>query len=84
MWWNYGWNYMKFHPNSTHNSTYVIPLIYSVLGMWRWKSGITFQKYFSGKYSRKYVKICEKVVIPLQKRQICESFQFRITQSDSP
>ena len=24
------------------------------------------KKYFSGKYSRKYVKICEKVVIPAQ------------------
>ena len=21
LWWNYGWNYMKFHPNSTRNST---------------------------------------------------------------
>ena len=66
-----GWNYMKFHPNSTHNSTYVIPLIYSVLGIWRWKGGITFQKnIFSGKYSRKYVKICEKVVIQVQNYEI--------------
>ena len=44
LWVELGWNYMKFHPNSTPNSTYVILLIYSALDMWRWKGGITFQK----------------------------------------
>ncbi|MDD6536059.1 MAG: hypothetical protein PUF36_03795 [Prevotella sp.] len=46
----YGWNYMKFHPYSTHNSTLDKPLIIRAVTMRRWKGGITNnKKYFSGK-----------------------------------
>ena len=42
-----GWNYMKFHPNSTHNSTMYKPLIIRVVTPPRWKGGITNdKKYF--------------------------------------
>ena len=41
---------MKFHPNSTPNSTLDKPLIIRVVTMRRWKGGITNnKKYFSGK-----------------------------------
>ena len=44
-----GWNYMKFHPNSTLNSTLDKLLIIRVVTMRRWKGGITNDKiYFSG------------------------------------
>ncbi|MDD6511067.1 MAG: hypothetical protein PUF52_07675 [Prevotella sp.] len=50
LWWNYGWNYMKFHPNSTHNSTTFKHLIFKTITAPRWKGGITNdKKYFSGK-----------------------------------
>ena len=50
LWVEYGWNYMKFHPNSTCNSTMDKPLIIRVVTMRRWKGGITNnKKYFSGK-----------------------------------
>ncbi|MDD6511303.1 MAG: hypothetical protein PUF52_08885, partial [Prevotella sp.] len=50
LWVEYGWNYMKFHPNSTCNSTLDKPLIIRVVTMRRWKGGITNdKKYFSGK-----------------------------------
>ena len=39
-----GWNYMKFHPNSTHNSTILIFLIIKTIATPRWKGGITFRK----------------------------------------
>ena len=41
LWWNYGWNYMKFHPNSTRNSTTYKYLIICALTTTRWKGGIT-------------------------------------------
>ena len=42
------WNYMKFHPNSTPNSTINNPLIIKMITTLRWKSGITNdKKYFS-------------------------------------
>ena len=42
--WNYGWNYMKFHPNSTSCK----PLIIKVVTSPRWNGGITNDKiYFS-------------------------------------
>ena len=45
-----GWNYMKFHPNSTTNSTPSKPLIIKAVTVLRWKSGIrNHKKYFSGK-----------------------------------
>ena len=45
-----GWNYMKFHPNSTHNSTINNQLIIKMITALRWKSGITNdKKYFSKK-----------------------------------
>ena len=40
-----GWNYMKFHPNSTPNSTLPNVLILKVITFRRWKSGITFRKF---------------------------------------
>ena len=40
-----GWNYMKFHPNSTHNSTLSNVLILKVITSRRWKGGITFHKF---------------------------------------
>ena len=50
LWWNYGWNYMKFHPNSTRNSTTFKHLIIKAIATPRWKGGITNdKKYFSGK-----------------------------------
>ncbi|MDY4751744.1 MAG: hypothetical protein SPD44_03350, partial [Prevotella sp.] len=50
-----GWNYMKFHPNSTTNSTLSKPLIIKAVTVLRWKSGIrNHKKYFSGKESKKY------------------------------
>ena len=50
LWWNYGWNYMKFHPNSTRNSTTFKHLIIRAITTPRWKGGITNdKKYFSGK-----------------------------------
>ena len=42
------WNYMKFHPNSTPNSTLDKPLIIREVTIRRWKGGITNEKiYFS-------------------------------------
>ena len=38
------WNYMKFHPNSTPNSTILIFLIIKTIATPRWKGGITFRK----------------------------------------
>ena len=44
------WNYVKFHHNSTHNSTPSKPLIIKAVTVLRWKSGIrNHKKYFSGK-----------------------------------
>ena len=45
-----GWNYMKFHPNSNHNSTLDKPLSIKGITMQGWKAGITNnKKYFSEK-----------------------------------
>ena len=50
LWVEYGWNYMKFHPNSTPNSTIRNSLIIRAMTTPRWKGGITNdKKYFSGK-----------------------------------
>ena len=50
----YGWNYIKFHPYSTHNSTLDKPLIIRAVTMQRWKGGITInKKYFSEKRQEK-------------------------------
>ena len=44
----YGWNYRKFHPYSTHNSTLDKPLSIREVTIQGWKSGITNEKiYFS-------------------------------------
>ena len=62
LWWNYGWNYMKFHPNSTHNSTTYKYLIICALTTTRWKGGITNDKnYFSEKGREKVLTIVKKV-----------------------
>ena len=51
-----GWNYMKFHPNSTHNSTIHKLLIINIITSWRWKGGITNdKKYFSENMAEKVV-----------------------------
>ena len=47
---------MKFHPNSTHNSTMYKPLIIRVVTSPRWKGGITNdKKYFSENMAEKVV-----------------------------
>ena len=49
-----GWNYMKFHPYSTHNSTLDKLLIIREVTIRRWKGGITNEKiYFSEKRQEK-------------------------------
>ncbi|MCI6402881.1 MAG: hypothetical protein MR820_02205 [Prevotella sp.] len=49
-----GWNYMKFHPYSTHNSTLDKPLSIKDITMPWWKGGITNnKKYFSEKRQEK-------------------------------
>ena len=49
-----GWNYMKFHPYSTHNSTLDKPLSIRAITMLWWKGGITInKKYFSEKKEEK-------------------------------
>ena len=54
LWVEYGWNYMKFHPNSTTNSTAPNTLILIVITPPWWKSGITNdKKYFSWKRAEK-------------------------------
>ena len=56
LWVELGWNYMKFHPNSTHNSTMYKPLIIRAVAPPRWKGGITNdKKYFSEKVQEKVV-----------------------------
>ncbi len=39
-----GWNYMKFHPNSTPNSTMYNILIIKNITPMRWKGGTSFAK----------------------------------------
>ena len=39
-----GWNYMKFHPYSTHNSTTPNTLTLNTIIPARWKGGITNEK----------------------------------------
>lgn len=47
----FGWNFMKFHPNSTHNSTTRNSLIIKMITERRWKGGIINDKiYFSEKW----------------------------------
>ena len=47
LWVELGWNYMKFHPNSTPNSTLSNTLIIRCITFTRWKSGTSFaKKYF--------------------------------------
>ena len=59
----YGWNYMKFHPNSTHNSTSYKPLIIKVVTALRWKGGITNEKkYFSENTVEKVLTTVKKTV----------------------
>ena len=56
LWVEYGWNYMKFHPNSTTNSTAPNTLILIVITPPWWKGGITNdKKYFSWKRAEKLV-----------------------------
>ena len=44
LWVELWWNYMKFHPNSTPNSTSSNILITKYITHPRWKGGITFAK----------------------------------------
>ena len=58
-----GWNYMKFHPYSTHNSILDKPLSIKDITMQGWKGGITNnKKYFSE-------KVYEKVLTTVKKWQ---------------
>ena len=45
LWVELGWNYVKFHPNSTPNSTLSNVLILRRITTPRWKGGITFQHF---------------------------------------
>ena len=64
LWVELGWNYMKFRPNSTHNSTSHKLLIIKVVTALRWKGGITNdKKYFSE-------KVQENILISVKKVQI--------------
>ena len=45
LWVELGWNYVKFHPNSTHNSTGNKLLIIITITAPRWKGGITFRDF---------------------------------------
>ena len=58
LWVELGWNYMKFHPNSTYNSTYFILLIFNMLSMRWWNGGITFSKIF---FCKLWLEICEEM-----------------------
>ena len=50
LWVELGWNYVKFHPNSTHNSTIYNSLIINMITTSRWKGGTSNdKKYFSEK-----------------------------------
>ena len=54
LWVELGWNYVKFHPNSTHNSTTNNPLIIKAITTARWKGGTSNdKKYFSEKRQKK-------------------------------
>ena len=54
LWVELGRNYMKFHPNSTPNSTMYKPLIIRAVAPPRWKGGITNdKKYFSENMAEK-------------------------------
>ena len=56
LWVELGWNYMKFHPNSTPNSTMYKSLIIKAITPPRWKGGITNdKKYFSENMAEKVV-----------------------------
>ncbi|MDD6535469.1 MAG: hypothetical protein PUF36_00710, partial [Prevotella sp.] len=53
-WVELGWNYVKFHPNFTYNSTSSNVLILRRITSPRWKGGITNdKKYFSEKRQEK-------------------------------
>ena len=41
LWVELGWNYVKFHPNSTYNSTIPNTLAIRRIASSRWKGGIT-------------------------------------------
>ena len=50
LWVESGWNYVKFHPNSTPNSTIYNSLIINMITTSRWKGGTSTDKnYFSEK-----------------------------------
>ena len=62
LWVEYGWNYMKFHPNSTRNSTTFKHLIFKTITTPRWKGGITNdKKYFSWKRAEKVLTTVKKL-----------------------
>ena len=57
-----GWNYMKCHPNATHNST--LPNVLNIKHIYcpRWKGGITNDKiYFSEKVQEKVLTTVKKM-----------------------
>ena len=50
LWVELGWNYVKFHPNSTPNSTIYNSLIINMITTSRWKGGTSTDiNYFSEK-----------------------------------
>ena len=71
---SHGWNFMKFHPNSTTNSTLFNVLILKVITFRRWKGGITFRKFIFQRI------MTEKLWIYVN----FHLFSIQLTQSDSP
>ena len=59
LWVELWWNYVKFHPNSTHNSTIYNRLIIKMITIPRWKGGTSNDKnYFSEKNIGKSINSC--------------------------
>ena len=67
----YGWNYEKFHPYSTHNSTIGKSLIIKAITTSRWKGGISNKKkYFSEKRAEKVLTSVKNIYFYKVSRQI--------------
>ena len=62
------WNYVKFHPNSTYNSTIYNHLIIKMITIPRWKGGTSNDKnYFSEKTQEKVLTAVKN----REKRTLC-------------
>ena len=74
LWVEYGWNYMKFHPYSTHNSTLYNTLNIKHIAFLRWKGGTSFA-----------IKIFKRIIAEKLWRYVnFGRFWMKTTQSVSP